>query len=321
MARPPRLEHPGAVWHATSRGRAGEPVFLDDLDRAKFLQGVARVGDAMRWRLHAYVVMNDHYHLVVETPEPNLSIGMRQVNGLYGPFFNRRHGRTGQVFQGRFQGILVERGAILLDVCRHVVLNPVRAGLAPTADAWPWSSYAYTAGTSPPPPWLETAWTLSQFDGKGARARYRAFVKDGEGKQHTPWSNLKGQVFLGGEGFRARAERAAQAAQAAHEALPIPSRPTLSALLQAVCAEYDLDPEALRKTHLTEPRALLAWLARHDAAARLAPIAEALGRDISRISQLALAGEKLEREDKRIAKRAAAIRSRLIVNLGVSPQS
>ncbi len=314
MARPLRLEHPGAVWHATSRGNEKTPIYLDDADRERFLEVLAKVVDTMRWRLHAYVLMGNHYHLLVETPEPNLSIGMRQVNGLYGQSFNKRHGRTGHLFQGRFKGILVERDSHLLEVCRYVVLNPVRAGMTATAEEWPWSSFAFTAGTQPAPPWLETAWTLEQFGDSRARARYRAFVKDGEGVEHRLWDRLQGQVFLGSKGLRAEAEKAAQALPAQRE---IPNtqkaylRPTLAALVQAVGREYSLDADALKKTHLPEPRALLAWLARHDAAERLGPIAEALGRDISRVSQLALLGEKLERDDQAFAHRIAAVRSLL----------
>ena len=314
MARPLRLEHPGAVWHATSRGNGKAPIFLDDRDREEFLAAVGKVVDTMRWRLHAWVLMGNHYHLLLETPEPNLSAGMRQVNGLYGQAFNRRHGRTGHLFQGRFKGILVQRESHLLEVCRYVVLNPVRAGMVSSADEWPWSSYHATAGLKPAPPWLDTEWTLAHYGESRARARYRAFVREGEGKEGSPWDRLRGQVFLGGDGFREEAEKAARAAQPdlATREIPRPQRaflrPSLAELVEAVSREYGLTPEELKKTHEPEPRALLAWLARHDAGERLGPIAEALGRDISRVSQLASLGERLEKTDRAFAKKAAVIR-------------
>ena len=320
MARPLRLEHAGAVWHATSRGNDRSPIFLDDRDRERFLEVLAKVVDTVRWRLHAFVLMGNHYHLLVETPEPNLSVGMRQVNGLYGQGFNRAHGRTGHLFQGRFKGILVQRDTHLLEVCRYVVLNPVRASLAASAEEWPWSSYPYTVGTKPAPAWLDTSWTLSQFgDSRArARARYRAFVKEGEAKGDSLWDRLQGQVFLGSDGFREEVEKTVHSSPTTGKTREVPFpqraflRPTLEGLVAAVAREYGLTPEELKASRDLEPRALLAWLARHDGCERLGPIAKALGRDISRVSQLAGLGASLEASDRSFAKRVAAVRAALV---------
>jgi putative transposase len=104
MARPLRIEFSGAIYHVTSRGNAREDICLDDTDRAMFLGVLAEVISRFDWRCHAYCLMGNHYHLLIETPEPNLSKGMRQLNGVYTQRFNRRHGRVGHVFQGHYNG-------------------------------------------------------------------------------------------------------------------------------------------------------------------------------------------------------------------------
>ena len=147
--------------------------------------------------------MGNHFHLLVETPVPTLSQGMRQLDGVYGQAFNRRHGRVGHLFQGRFKGILVQREAHLLELVRYVVRNPVAAGLVAGAADWPWSSYRATAGLAPAPSWLETEWTLSRFGASRSRARrrFREFVDEGGRSSYRPWDVVRGQIYLGDDGF------------------------------------------------------------------------------------------------------------------------
>jgi len=202
MARPLRIEYPGALYHITARGNAREDIFWDEGDRETFLEVYAQVSRRVNWMCHAYCLMSNHYYLVIETPEGNLSQGMRQLNGVYTQRANRTHGRTGHVFQGRFTAILVEREAYLLELCRYVVLNPVRAGLVRSAREWPWSSYRATAGQTASASWLTTDWVLGHFGRtrKGAEAAYREFVSEGRG-QESIWAHLHQQVFLGSDGF------------------------------------------------------------------------------------------------------------------------
>ena len=127
MVRPLRIEFPGAVYHITARGNARAKIFKDDADRDAFLSVLEQVLTQFDWLLHAYCLMDNHYHLMIETTEANLSAGMRQLNGVYTQRFNRRHRRVGHVFQGRFKAIVVDRDSYLLELCRYVVLNPVRA--------------------------------------------------------------------------------------------------------------------------------------------------------------------------------------------------
>ena len=155
MARPLRIEFADAVYHVTARGNRQEPIFLDDHDRRLFLDLLAQAFDRFDAGALAYCLMGNHYHLVLRTRQPNLSALMRHVNGVFTQRVNRRHGKVGHVFQGRFKAILVDRDAYLLEVCRYVDLNPVRAGMVASARDWPWSSYQALTGASPVPPWLD----------------------------------------------------------------------------------------------------------------------------------------------------------------------
>jgi REP element-mobilizing transposase RayT len=191
----------GGVYHVTSRGDGREDIFLDDNDRRQFLAVLCHTIERFGWRCFAYCLMTNHYHLSLETPAPNLARGMRQLNGVYTQRFNRRHGRVGHVFQGRYKAIVVQKDAHLLELCRYVVLNPVRAGIAKRVQDWPWSSYRATAGQQGAPEWLATDWLLAQFARQPHRAvaLYRRFVD--AGKQARPWQDLTGQIYYGDESF------------------------------------------------------------------------------------------------------------------------
>ena len=202
MTRPLRLAYPGALYHVTTRGNARQAIYTDDQDRSTFLAVLAAVVTRSQWLCHAYCLMDNHYHLLIETPQGNLSAGMRQLNGIYTQRFNRRHTRVGHVFQGRFKAILVERENYLLELCRYVVLNPVRAGLAKRPQTYRWSSYRATAGLEKAPEWLTREWVLAQFSPQRRRAerQYQEFVQDGRGTA-SPWAQVEGQVVLGQSHF------------------------------------------------------------------------------------------------------------------------
>ncbi|MCB1734868.1 MAG: transposase [Gammaproteobacteria bacterium] len=205
MARPLRIEFAGALYHVTSRGDRREDIYDDDLDRQAFLNVLGNAVDRFNWICHAYCLMSNHYHLLIETPDANLSQGMRQLNGVFTQKSNRRHGRSGHLFQGRFKAILVDRDAYLLELCRYVVLNPVRAGMVKLPEQWPWSSYRSTMGLDAPVSFLNTETLLSLFGGRRslARKRYETFVADGVTKASI-WSELRQQIYLGDERFVAR---------------------------------------------------------------------------------------------------------------------
>lgn len=197
MARPLRIEYPGAVYHITSRGNEKKAVFKDDSDRKAFLKTIAQLNKRYNWICHAYCLMDNHYHLLLETPDGNLSIGMRQLNGVYTQAFNRRNKRTGHLFQGRYKAILIQKDSHLLEVCRYVVLNPVRARIVQSPGAWEWSSYRATGGRGNLHPCLTVDWVLGQFSTNREKSEkeYQQFVQQGIGKESI-WTDVKGQAIL-----------------------------------------------------------------------------------------------------------------------------
>lgn len=202
MARPLRIEYPGGLYHVTSRGNARQPIFKDDEDRGRFLGILALVNRRYHWICHAYCLMNNHYHLVIETPEGNLARGMRQLNGVYTQSYNRRHRRVGHLLQGRYKAIVVDKDEYLLEVCRYVVLNPVRAKAVEKVQQWKWSSYRATAGLEKTKECLTVDWLLSQLSRKRDEAcgKYRELVRDGiEGGRI--YEKVRGQVLLGADSF------------------------------------------------------------------------------------------------------------------------
>lgn len=202
MARPLRLEYAGALYHITSRGNRREDIYEDDADREMFLSLLGQVCESFNWWCHAYCLMSNHYHLLIETPDANLSKGMRQLNGLYTQNFNRKHNRVGHVFQGRYKAILIEKQSYLLEVARYIVLNPVRAQMVRSAKDWPWSSYRASAGQADSPQFLMTEWLLAAFAKRKSLAieHYKKFVQEGRG-QLSPWETLRNQVYLGSASF------------------------------------------------------------------------------------------------------------------------
>jgi REP element-mobilizing transposase RayT len=184
VTRPIRIEFQGALYHVTSRGNRPEAIYEDDADRVQFLAVLGDVVQTLNWVCHAYCQMGNDYHLGIETPDGNLSKGMRQLHGVYTQKSNRRHGCVGHLFQGRYKAIRVDSDAYLLELTRYVVLDPVRAGLVAVPGDWRWSSYRDMVGERSPPDWLATDGLLAQFsiDRREAQHRYAEFVTQGVGK-------------------------------------------------------------------------------------------------------------------------------------------
>ena len=202
MARPIRIEYAGAVYHVTSRGNNRNLIFIDDVDRQTFLDIVDSVNRKYNFLCHAYCLMDNHYHLLIETPDGNLAKGMRQINGVYSQGFNRRHKSVGHLLQGRYKSILIQRDSHLLEVCRYVVLNPVRARVVHRPEEYKWSSYRSTAGMEKPHQCLARKWMLGQFAErrKSAESKYKEFVAAGIGDKNI-WKEVKGQSLLGEDDF------------------------------------------------------------------------------------------------------------------------
>lgn len=208
MARPLRIEFPGAAYHVVSRGHRLGPIYEDDDDRRVFLDILADAIERFNWRCYAYCLMTNHYHLVVETVDANLSAGMRHVNGVFTQSSNRRHKRIGHVFQGRYSGIVVDPEQYLLPVARHIVLNPVRTGTVKVPGAWPWSSYRATCGDDVSPDWLSVDGLLQYFDSdlREAQKQYYVYVLNGAGEDSI-WKHVRQQLYLGGDEFIRRVQK------------------------------------------------------------------------------------------------------------------
>lgn len=184
MVRPLRIQFPGAVYHIMSRGNERGAIFLDEEDRALFLFVFKEVIKRYNWKCYSYCLMPNHYHLIIETRDGNLSIGMRQLNGKYTQSFNKKHKRVGHLFQGRYKGILIDKDSYLLELCRYIVLNPVRAGLVKYPWEWRWSSCAGIVGKDKLPSHIDSVFLLEQFskNHKQAMKAYCEFLIEGMGK-------------------------------------------------------------------------------------------------------------------------------------------
>lgn len=202
MARPLRIEYCSALYHVTSRGNERKPIFWDNEDRLIFLDLLTKVNEKYNWLCHAYCLMNNHYHIIIETPEGNLSRGMRQLNGVYTQLFNKKYKRVGHIFQGRYNAVLIQKENHLLEVYRYVVLNPVRADLVKKPEEWKWSSYRATTGIDYSHPCHTIDWILGQFDTNkiAAAMKFKEFVWAGIGRDSI-WNKVSGQILLGDDCF------------------------------------------------------------------------------------------------------------------------
>ena len=286
MARPLRIEFPGAVYHVTARGERREPIFVDDEDRRALLEIVAQALSRFDAEVLSYCLMGNHYHFVLHTRQGKLSLVMRHINGVYTQAFNRRHNKVGHLFQGRFKAILVDRDAYLLEVCRYVDLNPVRARMVRKPEAWAWSSYRAHVGGVPAPAWLDTAGLHGYLLGRSVRsaadsrraadryARLVASVPDA-----SLWgSSLRQQIYLGDEDFVARMQALAEPRNSTDADMPKVRRRKRRTLTQWL-GSCETREDALYKAHT-------------DGAMTMSAIARELGLSVSRVSRLIARAEQ-----------------------------
>ncbi len=206
MARPLRIQYPGAMYHIISRGIGRMTIFHNEKDWKKFIQFMERVIQQHNWICHAYCLMGTHYHIFLETPDANMIVGMKYLNQLYSQFYNWKYRRVGPVLQGRYKSWLVEREEKFLDNCRYIVNNPVDAEMVEHPSEWPWSSFRATRGIEKTPGYLETDFLLRHFSSsrKKAQQMYEDFVLAGIGMD-SPLKEAKNQIFLGSDSFIAEA--------------------------------------------------------------------------------------------------------------------
>ena len=281
MARPLRLDFAGALHHVTSRGNEGRPIFRSDRDRKAFLEFLAEAVKRFGWSVTAWVLMNNHYHLVIQTPEANLSRGMQWLNGTYADWFNRRHKRSGHLFQGRFKSFIIETGTYAAEVLRYVVLNPVRAKMVARPEDYRWSSYRATAGLEAAPSWLDLAAVYLQFDSDpaAAQARYTEHVLAKVDSCERLWDQAINGIYLGGEEWakqmRTVVESRPRSTDHPGEQRAI-GRPKVQKVIAAV-AEVGAQAREIVRSRAGGPlRRLVAWIAWNEGLETLRTIAAAL---------------------------------------------
>jgi len=348
MARSLRLVRLGIWYHITARGIERCPIFRDDHDRRHFLELLEGLRDRFRVRLLAYVLMGNHYHLLIELTETNLSEAIRWLNLSYSAWFNRRHGRAGYLFQGRFKSILVDPVSWGYGLSAYIHLNPVRTGrfglgkkerrqdragvgAAPsgaqiklrlgTLRSYRWSSYRAYAGLASGPPWLESSPALNQGGGDPARQKqnYRRYVENQlrQGRMNSPWEDLKDQVFLGAADFIDELKKGARRFLGTDQTPRwLRDRLTVEQVIQAVEQARSEPWRAFKDRHGDGGAALVALLARKTTGLPLAGLAAKLG--FKRPANITMTIQRYQQRLVRDrAEKQAALRAAQLLNVAI----
>jgi len=321
MARPLRVEYADAVYHVMSRGIEGRRICADDVDRELWLEILGRAAERFGWRVLAFCLLDNHFHLFLRTPGGGLAAGMRQINGDYAGYFNRRHGRRGPLMQGRYKAVLVEDQSHWLELSRYLHLNPVRAGRCARPEEWKWSSYRSYHRPALRPEWLDCGGVLAEFGRDQAKARhaYRQYVAEGLGRKlDNPVSRAVHGLVLGSDAFVSKV-RAMVAGRGRHPEVPQLGRlgraPDLEALVERVAGKLKADRASWRPGRRTDDasRALCAYVVRKASGARVGELAAALGyRSPSAVSvacrraEAAMRSGKVRRQMEELVAYAAA---------------
>ena len=318
MARPLRIEMPGGLYHVMSRGNERRAIVHDDADRRRRLDWLRRTVETHRWRLHAFVLMNNHEHLFVETPEPNLSAGMHLLNGSYTGYFNLRHRRVGHLFQGRFKAHLIEQEGHFLEISRYIHLNPVRARLVRRPERWPWSSYPGYRRARLVLPWVTYARVLGDFGNEPslARRQYGHFVRAGlETPPKCPWAEAFGDLIVGSEAFVERVRRLLGDRPSDRDVLQLEQlrpRPSMERIIAVVAEQFGCPQSRWRpgSRNNDASRAVAAYLARRKYGYPATAVAGALG--YRRHSSVGTAVRRIEASGEELKKTLAALERKLV---------
>jgi putative transposase len=281
MARQLRLDFAGAIHHVTARGNERRSLFRCDADRRLFLQLLGDAAKRFRWSVAAYVLMTNHFHILIQTPEANLSRGMHWLAGAYAMRFNRRYGRSGHLFQGRFHSFLVDRDSYFSEVLRYVVLNPVRAKMVVHAEDYRWSSYRATAGLTPAPKWLDVSAALAPFETSlgCAQSEYAAFVCAATDSGDRLWDRAVHGIYLGAPQWITSMRKIVESRIRSTEhpkAQRAVGRPRMHAVIDAVARAAGTTARAIRAARGGTLRQLSAWIGWNEGLQTLASIAAAL---------------------------------------------
>lgn len=291
-----RIEYPGAVYHITSRGNERRDIFRDDDDRRHFLELLGEVVRRFGWIVTGYTMLDNHFHLVIETPAPTLSRGMQWLNGTYAAWFNRRHKRWGHLFGDRFHAFLVEKESYYLELLRYVVLNPVRAKMAERPEQYAWSSYRATAGYEAAPDWLKVGEIAALFgEAEDWRENYKAYVDETVTSEERLFDKVQRQLYLGTEEWVASMRKLVESKLRSDDHPRVQrtvGRPKMARIIDALAGACRISARDIRESHGGAARMLAAWLGWYEGLHRLRSIAAALRlRSSGRVSDLVAEAE------------------------------
>jgi REP element-mobilizing transposase RayT len=280
MARPLRIEYPGAFYHVTARGNERKDVFKSRADREQFLAYLESASERYGAVIHAYCLMGNHYHLLLETPAGNLAQIMRHIGGAYTTYFNVKRKRAGHLFQGRYKAILVDKDAYALELSRYIHLNPVRAGIVARPEEYEWSSYRQYIGPASVPSWLTTGLILSCLGSSGSGA-YRQFVSDSLNREgESPMTGVIASTILGGPDFVEKIARRHLAHREADRNVPAVkrlNRPTPDQIIAVIAGELGPNEKLTRNVSI--------YFCHRYSGARLREIGERFGLSDAAIAQ------------------------------------
>lgn len=303
MARQLRIEYEGALYHVTSRGNLRGEVFWDDKDRKRFKTILERTKERYGYLLHGYVFMSNHYHLLIETPRANIKQIMQNINTSYAVFINRKYGRSGHLFQGRYKAFIVDKERYLLALGRYIHLNPVRAGVVRRPEDFEWSSYRDYIG-SRDDGLVDRYETLGLFSKRRdiAMGRYREFVNEGLGGG-SPLEDAIGSI-LGDEGFRERVVKDLRVLPdkgAIPELRRVRKQQRIDAIVRGVARYYGLlEADLLRRTRKTGgQRKIAVYLSKVLSGKKNGEIGSEFGITIQAVSNAVRSVEKRIREDNK----------------------
>lgn len=311
MARPLRVEFPKAFYHITSRGIERRKIFLDVHDHRKFLHYLEENLKRYKILIYAYVLMDNHYHLLLETLEANLSKFMHDLNTAYTVYFNKRQKRGGPLLQGRYKAILVDREAYLFELSRYIHLNPVRAGLRKKAEMYPWSSYRTYLGIERRE-WVHCEWLVERF-GKSWRGRFKKFVEEGVDKP-TPFEEIKARFILGSDTFVEKVKKRIQRRGSGKE---VPSykeltSPTVEDIVGKIAEFFKIEEIELKKRRRDFlPRKLAIYFVRKYTAEKIEKIGEKFSIGYTGVSKTISRFEREIGREKEIEKIAKEIQKGL----------
>ena len=310
MARPLRITFPGAFYHITSRGNERKNVFKSKRDREKFLEYLESATQRYDAVIHVYCLLDNHYHLLLETPSGNLSQIMRHINGAYTTYFNVKRKRSGHLFQGRYKAILVDADEYAKELSRYIHLNPVRAKMVETPEDYDWSSYQYYIGRKKPPAWLTRDFILGYFSKKVATAQqgYHGFVSELVHEQYdSPLAETTSSTLLGSPDFIAFIREKYLAGKKPDKEIPALQELHAKISIQDIFALVD----NFFKNEPTLSRNVKMFLCRKYTGARLKDIGAHFGIGESGVSQASSRMARKMANDKKLKGRVKKIEVKL----------